>query len=233
MRAVIAVALALTLAMGGVAALLARTRSGRGEAAEVAEDSVDLRARIARALAPYATAVERTDRLPGPVAGSQGQYVARLKGDGREVGLFVMAYAWPEVEAPFFWINLHGDPPGQVVLVPEGDRLVEDSIPPDWIMSDYLRARRPTRSPSFIALNPRRVLRRAGGSGERYVADSGFVPEHPVTRHLLARTHWWIERETGRVRALSLMVHRTVDEAEANTLMQALESSLLASMPRS
>lgn len=179
---------------------------------------------LAAALQPWASGVEASDRRRAPVTGSAGQYVATMRADGREVGLFVLLQSWPFATAPVFWINLAGDPPGQLVLTPtEKDKtLFADTLPPDWIASDYMRSRKPTRPLSFLALNPRRTTERAA-DGRRFSAKTPFITDHPVSPNLLARTTWWVDPPGKHLHALSVMVHHTADVSEATMLAEAIE----------
>lgn len=182
---------------------------------------------IARALAPFATEVEVSARLRGPTTIDDGQYVLHMRGaePAREVGLVLYRQSIPVAERPAFWINLIGG--DQAIVAANESGLLREDLPPDWIASDYLEHRDGDCSIRFLALNPRRTLRsRKRGDGRQFVADSTFLPDHPVTRNLQARALFTFAPATRTVEALALMVHRASGAAEAEALLLALEPLL-------
>lgn len=207
-------ALVVALVVGGL--------SPRSQA-QVARDSSPPVSEMARVLGKLAAAVEESDRIRGPVAGNVGQYVIKLA-DGRGVGAYVRRHEFPIDRVPAIWINVIPNL-GQVVLRVRDGQFIIDRIPSDWIASDYLRERKPQPPDiSFIALNPRRNVTETAGGG--ILADTGFVREG-VSPNLLMRTRFWTDRTARLAFAFTAGVYGVRDEAEARTLLQALDELAL------
>lgn len=188
--------------------------------AQTARDASPSISEMSRVLGRLATAVEETDRIRGPIAGSAGQYVIKLA-DARGVGAYVRKHEFVIDKVPAIWINVIPNL-GQVVLRVRDAQFIIDRIPSDWIASDYLRERKPQPADiSFIALNPRRnVTELPGGAG--ILADTGFVQSGP-SPNLLMRTRFWTDRTAKLAHAFTAGVYGVRDEAEARMLLQALE----------
>lgn len=208
-RSVAALAIALTLS--------AFAPSAWGQ---VARDSSPSVSEMSHALGKLAGAVEESNRIRGPVAGNIGQYVIKLA-DGRGVGAYVRKHEFVIDKVPAIWINVIPNL-GQVVLRVRDGQFIIDRIPSDWIASDYLRERKPQPADiSFIALNPRRnVTELPGGAG--ILADTGFVVAG-VSPNLLMRTRFWTDRTAKLAYAFTAGVYGVQDEAEARTLLRALD----------
>lgn len=215
--------LAALVFVGAVGAALGTKATARQSAAD------PLQQEMCKALGTSVSRVERSARLRGPTTTVDGQYVLHLNTKPpREVGLVAYKQQFSLNSAPFFWINLKGDidkgEPTQVVLLPTDTGLRRDEIPSDWIMSDYLHDRKPTRSPSFIAINPPRTVTKMDDGGKRWSADSGWVASHPVAPNQLARTIFVADPQSQKLTVYAFMLHRLSNEAEGQRLMKQLET---------
>jgi hypothetical protein len=183
-----------------------------------------MREAIAKALGGRVTEVEASARLRGPTTVAEGQYVLHMAdGDpAREVGLVVYRQSIPVQVRPVFWLNLEDG--GQVVLVGTPAGIVREDLPPHWIASDYLADRGDACSIRFLALNPPRTLaQRAHANGPLVLADSSFRPDHPVTCNVQARALFGFAPQSRTIETLALIVHRTRDRVEAETVLGLLE----------